>query len=117
MHKSMKLKKKQILFKVIVNDSTIKSGAWKIIRVKELDEDLKQIVPFFMQEIGQPEVCWISWNGEEKRVDLQECLGLERLAVWDQIHVEKRLEDHYNGVLNMYTYALRPNDKWGVTDF
>lgn len=97
----------KIIFKILVNQRVIKSGTWKIIGVSELSEELKETVPFFIQEIGDPRICWIDWNGKRERVEPQECIGLERLAVWDQIHVEKRISDYYKGVQNKYLQGLR----------
>nr|WP_315423249.1 Imm26 family immunity protein [uncultured Pedobacter sp.] len=101
------IERSKIIFKILVNDKTIKSGAWKIIGISELPTDLKETVPFFIQEIGDLTTCWIDWNGTRERVEFQECIGLERLAVWDQIHVEKRISDYYNGIPNKYLQGLR----------
>jgi hypothetical protein len=38
----------------------------------------------------------------------QECLGLERAAVWEPEHVEDRLRDHYAGVTNKWVESLKP---------
>jgi hypothetical protein len=96
-----------VLFKLIVNESAINSLGWKIIGVKELPENLKLPVSFFKQEIGNHNDCSIITDDHIKKVDPTECAGLERLAVWNHIHVEQRLKDYYNGVLNAYTHALR----------
>ncbi|QNR86772.1 hypothetical protein H9N25_10485 [Pedobacter riviphilus] len=101
------IERSKIIFKILVNHKAIKSGAWKIIGVSELPTDLKETVPFFIQEIGDLATCWIDWNGTRERVECQECIGLERLAVWDQIHVEKRISDYYNGIQNKYLQGLR----------
>lgn len=101
------IEQSKIIFKILVNHKAIKSGAWKIIGVGELPADLKETVPFFIQEIGDLTNCWIDWNGSCEKVEYLECIGLERLAVWDQIHVEKRISDYYNGIQNKYLQGLR----------
>jgi len=98
---------KNILFSLHVSWSAITSGKWKVLDVKPLEERFKKVVPFFVQEIGNNEICWIDYNGERVKVDKSECVGLERLASWDAIHVEQRIKDHYNGVENKFLLALK----------
>ncbi|WP_293306029.1 Imm26 family immunity protein [Pedobacter sp. UBA5917] len=100
------IEQSKIIFKILVNHRPIKSGAWKIVGISELSNELKKTVPFFIQEIGNLSVCWIDRNGTRERAEFQECNGLERLAVWDQIHVEKRISDYYHGVQNKYSQGL-----------
>jgi hypothetical protein len=103
------IEKAEILFKLFVKAKPIKNGQWKIIGAKELPDDLKAPVPFFMQEIGNLNNCWISINGIQQKATVDECAGLERLAVWEDFHVVKRLSDYYNKRRNDYAYALRLN--------
>jgi hypothetical protein len=95
------------LFYVHVSWSAITSKRWKILDVKPLEEKFKKIVPFFVQEIGINDLCWIDYNGKRVPASKSECEGLERLATWDAIHVEKRIKDHYEGKVNLYLWGLR----------
>lgn len=103
------IEKSNVLFKLIVHRSAINSGGWKIIGKKELPEDLKVPVPFFKQEIGNPDDCSIVTEGNSRKATQEECEGLERLAVWEHDHVQQRLLDHYSGIRNNYTDAIRLN--------
>jgi hypothetical protein len=103
------IEKSNILFKLIIHRSAVTKGHWKIIGIKELPEKLKAPVPFFKQEFGNHDDCSIVIDGNSKKVDPADCIGLERLAVWGYVNVEQRLKDYYNGVRNDYTYALRLN--------
>jgi len=103
----LKIEKSKIIFKIFVNHKAIASGAWKIVGVSELSSELEQTVPFFIQEIGDIRCCWIDLNGNRTKVVVEDCIGLERLAIWDQVHVEKRLFDYYNGIQNEYLQGLR----------
>lgn len=103
------IEKSNILFKLIVHRSAVTKGYWKIIGLQELPEDLKIPVPFFTQTIGNHNDCSIVTDGNSIKVEPIDCIGLERLAVWEHDHVEQRLKDYYNGVRNNYAYALRLN--------
>lgn len=111
------IEQSKIIFKILVNSKAIKSGEWNIIGVSELPKDLKDTVPFFIQEIGDLTTFWIDQNGARERVEYQECIGLECLAVWDQIHVEKRISDYYNGIQNKYLLGLRLKKPFGLDQF
>jgi hypothetical protein len=102
-----KIEKAKVIFKVLVSETPVKTGRWKIIGVKELPEDLKQPVPLFIQEIGHPEICYIDINDERRQVRPEECIGIERFAAWSHEHVEKRLADYYNGIPNRNTELLK----------
>ncbi|MEO6850161.1 MAG: immunity 26/phosphotriesterase HocA family protein, partial [Mucilaginibacter sp.] len=77
-----------ILFKLIVHTSAVKNSYWKIIGKKDLPEDLKVPVPFFKQEIGDQNDCSIVADENIKKVRPEDCIGLERLAIWEHDHVE-----------------------------
>ncbi|MDR3693813.1 immunity 26/phosphotriesterase HocA family protein [Mucilaginibacter sp.] len=103
------IEKSNVLFKLIIHRDAVTKGYWKIIGIKELPEDLKVPVPFFKQEIGNPDECSIVAEDESRKATQQQCVGLERLAVWEHDHIEQRLRDYYNGVRNNDTIALRLN--------
>ena len=89
-----------ILFRLMVIKDAVTKGYWKKVGIKELPKDLQVPVPFFKQEIGHPNDCSIIFvEGESiKKVTPNECVGMERFAVWEHDQVEQRLRDHYNGV-------------------
>jgi len=103
------IEKSKILFKLCIYRSAIKRGGWKIVGHKELTPEMLTPVPFFIREIGAPDICWIDRNGTRVRANVDECIGLERLAVWDNNHVEDRLRDYYNGVPNKWADSIALN--------
>jgi len=94
------IEKSNVLFKLLVSEIPVKKGIWKIVGIKELPEDLKQPVPLFIQDVGDPKICHLDIKDERKKVSPEECIGVERFAAWSHQHVEQRLADHYNGVPN-----------------
>jgi hypothetical protein len=37
----------------------------------------------------------------------EDCVGLERAAVWEPEHIEDRLRDHFNGIKNIWEESLK----------
>ncbi|PUV26311.1 Imm26 family immunity protein [Sphingobacterium athyrii] len=101
------LLEQNILFSIHVGWAAITSKRWKVLAIKPLEEKFRAVVPFFVQEIGNDDLCWIDYNGERIQVSKIECIGFERLATWNAIHVEQRIRDHYDGKPNMYLLGLR----------
>jgi hypothetical protein len=92
---------KPVLFRIAVRHLAL--DAWEIIGRRPLEEQLTQPVVQFMQDIGNFRDCTIYDSaGQERKVEPQECVGLERAAVWEQNGVEDRLLDAFLG---------RPNDE------
>ncbi|WP_433902807.1 hypothetical protein [Sphingobacterium puteale] len=101
------LLEQNILFSIHVGWAAITSKRWKVLAIKPLEEKFRAVVPFFVQEIGNDDLCWIDYDGERIQVSKIECIGFERLATWNAIHVEQRIRDHYDGKPNMYLLGLR----------
>lgn len=91
-----------ILFRVPVMFSAVKSGRWQVIGCVPLEPELLQPPAFFVQDALKQDRYSISVGGIQRPATREECLGLERLAVWSAEHIEDRLRD---------AYAERPN-KW-----
>lgn len=100
------LLEQNILFSIHVGWAAITSKRWKVLAIKPLEEKFRAVVPFFVQEIGNDDLCWIDYDGERIQVSKIECIGLERLATWNAIHVEQRIRDHYDGKPNLYLLGL-----------
>ena len=45
----------------------------------------------------------------ERLAIAEECVGLERAAVWEPEHVEDRLRDHFAGRSNRWVESLKPS--------
>jgi len=108
-HSLEEIERAKILLKIIVHRSAIHKGNWKKIGVKPLPEELNKPVPFFIQEIGRPEICWIDLDGERTMVNPSDCIDVERFAVWEYQHVQEYLRDYYDGVPNKNAELLRVN--------
>jgi hypothetical protein len=92
---------KPILFRIAVRHEGL--SAWEAIGWREVDERLAQPIVHFKQSLGDFRRCIIfDTAGSLRNVKPEECIGLERLIVWEQRGVEARLLDVFMG---------RPNDE------
>jgi len=94
-----------VIFKIWVANHAITSGRWEVIGNKELDENLLEPVSFFKQDIISKDT-YIYLNGKEVSASKEQCLNLERAAVWQPEHVEDRLRDYYDGTENQWVKSL-----------
>lgn len=75
---------------------------WVNIGWKALEGEVAKPVVRFMQDIFDFRKCTIfDSEGVKREVEPEECIGLERAAVWDLHHIEQRLFD---------TFLGRPNE-------
>ena len=87
---------KPILFRIAVRHLAL--DAWEFIGRRALEAHLTQPVVQFMQDLGNFRRCTIfDTAGNERAAEPQECVGLERAAVWEQASVEERLLDAFQG--------------------
>ncbi|HZH78158.1 MAG TPA: Imm26 family immunity protein [Archangium sp.] len=87
---------KPILFRIAVRHLAL--DAWEFIGQRALEEHLTQPVVQFMQDLGNFRRCTLfDTVGNERAAEPQECVGLERAAVWEQSSVEQRLLDAFQG--------------------
>lgn len=71
---------------------------WVNIGKRPLTGDVAKPVVRFTQNIADFRKCIIfDSEGFEKQVSPEECIGLERAAVWDVHHIERRLLDNFMG--------------------
>ncbi len=71
---------------------------WANIGKRRLEGEVAQPVVRFMQDLADFRQCTIfDSEGMEKEVGPEECIGLERAAVWDVHHIEQRLLDTFMG--------------------
>jgi hypothetical protein len=85
-----------ILFKTAVRHLAL--DVWELIGRRPLEEHLKQPVVQFMQDIGNFRDCVIfDTAGNERTATPEECVGLERAAVWEKHGIERRLLDAFEG--------------------
>jgi Immunity protein 26 len=97
-----------ILFQIAVMDYAVKRGRWVIVGNAPLDDPRLKQRPQFMQDILRKEQFSIYEKGGKIRPAVkEECIGLERAAVWEPTHVEDRLRDHYAGQKNKWVESLK----------
>jgi hypothetical protein len=96
-----------ILFQVPVMDHAIKRGRWVSIGNIPLDFSLLNPPPRFMQDALRKDVFHLYEKGQKRPASKEECIGLEREAVWEPAHVEDRLRDHYAGRKNKWVESLK----------
>ncbi|WP_082502937.1 Imm26 family immunity protein [Methylobacterium sp. Leaf100] len=93
--------KANIAFKIWINDEAIVSGRWPIIGHIHLDVSLLSIPKFFKQDPISRKL-YTYENGIESPASIDECMGLEKAAVWAPKHVEERLESFFLGKKSKY---------------
>jgi hypothetical protein len=97
---------KQILFKIAVRH--LEPSSWKVIGWREIEESLSQPIVQFKQDVGNFRRCTIfDTVGNSRSAEPQECVGLERMTVWEQHAVEGRLLDTFVGRPNATVERLR----------
>lgn len=98
------------LFVVSVTKTAYSTGGWgKPIRLLP-ESEIISIPKFFSQSVTSKFDCKIIDPVTRRRVTARpdECIGLERDAVWSQDHIESRIIDSYAGRRNIYAESLQP---------
>jgi len=81
---------------------------WEVIGRRELDAELARPVVQFMQDLANAADCVIfDTAGHERKATPEECVGIERAAVWDSHNVESRLLAHVLGRADDQTERLK----------
>jgi hypothetical protein len=97
-----------IIFQIPVMDPAITSGRWVVIGNAPLDDTLLNPPFFFIQDILNKDRFKIYESGGKIRAATkEECVGLERAAVWEPAHVEDRLRDHFANRKNKWVESLK----------
>ncbi len=87
---------KSVLFTLAVN--LLALNEWELIGWRSLEEHLTQPLVQFRQDVGDFRRCTIfDTAGNKRAAEPQECVGLERAAVWEKDSVEERLLDAFLG--------------------
>jgi hypothetical protein len=88
-----------VLFIVAAMDDAVKEGRWIVVGHAPFNGD-PVLPPKFIQDPLDKNKFSLYENGLIRPAKRQECIGLERAAVWDPANVEDRLRDHYAGRKN-----------------
>lgn len=103
------IKSSKVLFIISVYDYAITKNRWKIIGVSELNTVLQKIPLKFIQDDFEPTQFEI-YNPNTGAIipaKKEQCIGLERSAVWDPEHVEERIMDYFEGRPNKWVESLK----------
>lgn len=93
--------RRPLLFKTAVHKSVLE--AWEAIGSAPPEPELLRPFEQFMQKLGNESRCTIvDSEGRERPATPEECVGLDRVAVWEPNHIADRILD---------TMLGRPN-KW-----
>jgi Immunity protein 26 len=92
-----KIARSPVLFVVAVYHQVFTKGRWPRIGHVPLEDIDTPIPDQFMQDIGTDRCTIIDQYGNERFAKAEECVNLERVAVWGAEDVEERLRDHYAG--------------------
>lgn len=96
------------LFVVAVHNSAYSRGRWGAVLRRIAPGDLPEIPLFFRQNSMNLKDCEITdAHGELRQATPEECVGMERSAVWEAEHIEERIADLYAGRVNAYVESMK----------
>lgn len=96
------------IFIVAVYRAAYSRGRWGEVITRVPRESLPARPPVFRQDIMNPSDCTIDYpDGSSKPVSPSDCVGLEKNAVWDDEHIESRIDDFYAHRPNVFVEDLR----------
>jgi Domain of unknown function (DUF4259)/Immunity protein 26 len=97
-----------VLFVVAVAAAAYRSGRWQRVGSVPLLAAAVAIPEFFQQDIFDPRQCQVVDHlGRERTATPEECVGLERSAVWAAEHIEERVRDHYQNRPNAHLEVMK----------
>ncbi len=101
--------KKKVLFIVAVYDDAVTSGRWLKIGKSPLEPDLQVLPLKFIQDKLNPDnfELYDPNKGTAKKASRQDCINLERAAVWEPDHVEDRIVDYLNNKYNIWVERMK----------
>jgi hypothetical protein len=96
-----------VLFRVAIYRHALTLGSWPKVGKAPLRDEFEKPCPKFMQDILLPTSFSIYLGGVIRSATRDECIDLERVAVWESEHVKSRICDHYNQVPNKWVESLK----------
>lgn len=94
-----------VLWRIWVMNNAITSGRWRRIGHAPIEDNLQSEPVFFKQDSITGKLSLYRAQVEYPAT-LEQCLNLERAAVWSPEHVESRLLDHFAGRPNKWAESL-----------
>jgi hypothetical protein len=106
----------EILFFAYVHIDFLSKSNWTFLFNIPLSKvELSSDPLFFKQDILKPSICWlVDIDGKESLVTAKQCLGIERLSVWDYKIIEDRLQDYHYGKENKFVKYSNERLKVGM---
>lgn len=96
------------IFTVAVYRAAYSRGRWGEIIGRVPRSSLPTRPPVFRQDIINPSDCTIYYpDGSSESVSPGDCVNLEKNAVWDDAHIESRIDDLYADRPNIWVDDLR----------
>jgi hypothetical protein len=97
-----------VLFVVAVDRDAYRSGRWQRVGWVPPLAAAVAIPEFFRQDSFDPRQCQVVDHlGRERAATPEECVGLERDAVWAAEHIEERVRDHYQNGPNAHLEVMK----------
>jgi hypothetical protein len=97
-----------VLFVVAVSAAAYRSGRWQRVGWVPLLATAVAIPEFFRQDIFDPRQCQVVDHlGHSRTATPEECVGLERDAVWAAEHIEERVRDHSQNRPNAHLEVMK----------
>jgi hypothetical protein len=98
--------KTPVLFVLAVGGRASK-GHWPKVGYVPLETAPIPMPEQFMQDIGTGACQIVDEAFNTRPAKPEECIALERVAVWDPVHVEERIRDHYAGRPNAHLAYMK----------
>lgn len=95
----------KVLFRIFVMRRWDKN--WRVIGNAPLEPPMQVYPVFFRQDIFTGKFTKYLEDGTEIPSTFRECRHVECAAVWDTMHVDDRLRDHFDGVPNDGVESLK----------
>ncbi|MFF5981431.1 hypothetical protein ACFY78_21530 [Streptomyces olindensis] len=96
------------LFVIAVHNKAYSRGRWGPILHRINTDALPDVPSFFRQNVLNFQDCGITDAfGQVRQATPEECIGLERSAVWEAEHVEQRISDLYSGRPNLFVESMK----------
>lgn len=97
-------------FMASVEDFPIKHGLWSLVGQMDITEEMSNIPDRFIQDMVDKTKFFIYRKGEMIVATKDECIGLERAAVWSSEQIESRIRDMVMGVENRWVAEMTKID-------
>jgi hypothetical protein len=97
---------KPVLWRIWVMNKAITTGRWRVIGNMPLEDNMMIVPTFFKEDPIGGEVS-LYQDQIEYAATPEQCIGVERAAVWDPEHAEDRLRDHFGGRPNKWVRPIR----------